>query len=238
MDLFAILIDIVMLGVFLTTIARYYYRGFFVSLISVIGSIVAIVAALLLANPVAEFVFETFMRSGITARVEASLQDTLPQQSVLVLVEGFTESMPASLTENLENFNILQSLEDFFNSGIAITGEGIVNTSVAPIMISVTSAVIFFFLLFIIKLGFSLVEKLFTFVDHVPVVSQLNSLLGGVIGIIPGAINVILVFSALVLIAMFTSGQVPIINTETLYSTFSGNLFDIVLNAVSGFFTP
>ncbi len=238
MDLFAILIDIVMLAILITTIVRFYKKGFFVSLFSVGGSIVAVVLALIFSNPLAVFVFDNFMRGGITARVDSSLSDALPQQSVSVLVEGFTESMPQSLTENLEGFNVPQVLEDLFTSGIELNSQSIVDTAVAPVMISVTSAVVFFFLVFAIKMCFILIERLFYAVDKIPIASQLNSILGGAIGLVPGVINIILVFSAFTLVAMFTSNQIPVINSDTLYATVTGNIFDIVLKSVSGYFSP
>ncbi len=237
MNLFAVLIDIAMLAIIIITIARYFNRGFFVSLFSFGGTIVAVVLALLLSNPVAEFVFDNFMRGGITARVESSLSDSLPQQSVAVLIEGFTESMPQSLMGNIENPDILGALESLFVDGVEVSSSHIVDTVVAPIMIAVAAAVIFFFIVFVIKLGFGLLEKMFYVVDKIPVASQLNSLLGGAIGIVPAVINVLLVFSAFTLVAMFTSGQIPIINFETLDETVTGDMFDIVLNAVSDFFT-
>ncbi len=239
MDFLLVLVDVVLLLILGYTVYRYFLKGFFAALISFVGSLVAIVVSLFLATPIAELLFDVFMRGNITTRVDSSLSDSLPEQSVSALISGLTDGFPGSLAESLDGINVTDELNSVFaGEATGVTADVIVSSTVAPIMIAMTATIIFFFLVFIIKGIFGLVEKVFYSFNKIPLVGQLNNVLGGVVGILPGLINAILVFAVLVLVAIFTSNQLPVINTAALDTTISGGIFNALLSAASGFFAP
>ncbi len=239
MEFLIILIDILLLLIVGVTVVRYYQKGFFASLISLVGTIVSVILALLLSTPIATFIFGVFMEGSITARVDSSLSDDLPEQSVEHIVSGLTDAFPDSLTVGVDGLNAVDELNSIFAGEMTgVTSDVIVSNTVAPVMIALTAAIIFFFLVFVFKGIFGIVEKLLYGVNKLAIVGKLNNVLGGVVGIVPGIVNAILVFAVLILIAVFTADQIPVLNSTDLDSTVGGTVFNSLLSAVSGFFTP
>ncbi len=239
MDSLLILVDVVLLLVLGFTVYRYFCKGFFAALISFVGTLVAIIVSLFLATPIANLLFDVFMKNNITTRVDSSLSDSLPEQSVTALISGLTDGLPGSLAESLDGINVTDELNSVFaGEATGVTADVIVSSTVAPIMIAMTATIIFFFLVFVIKGIFGLVERVFYSLNKVPFVGQLNNVLGGVVGIFPGFINAILIFAVLVLVAIFTSNELPVINTMDLDTTISGGIFNALLAAASGYFAP
>ncbi len=239
MEFLIILVDIVLLLIVAVTVINYYQKGFFVSLISLVGTIISVVLALFLATPIARFIFSVFMEGSITARVDSSLNDDLPEQSVEHIVSGLTDAFPDSLTTGVDGLNVIDELNSIFAGEMTgVTSDVIVSNTVAPVMIALTAAIIFFFLVFVFKGIFGIIEKLLYGVNKLQIVGKLNNILGGVVGLIPGTVNAILVFAVLILIAVFTADQLPILNSADLGSTVGGGIFNALLSSVSGFFTP
>ncbi len=239
MEILVILIDVLLLLIVAMTVVRYYRKGFFSSIIAFVGTIISVIIALLLSTPLARMIFDIFMKGSITARVDSSLSDSLPEQSVTHIITGLTDAFPESLTEGLDGLNAVEELNSIFAGEMTgVTSDVIVSNTVAPIMISLTATIIFFFLIFILKGVFGIVEKVFYGVNKVPFLGQLNNILGAAVGIIPGAVNAILVFAVLILIAVFTADQLPVLNSVDLNGTFGGTVFNSLLAAISGYFAP
>ncbi len=239
MEFLVLLVDVILLLIIAVTVVRYYRKGFFSSLISFVGTIISVIIALFLSTPIATAIFNVFMKGSISARIDSSLNDSLPEQSVEHIVTGITDAFPSSLTEGVDGLNVIDELNSIFAGDMTgVTSEVIVTNTVAPVMIGLTATIIFFFIVFILKGIFGIVEKLFYGINNIPVMGQLNNILGGAIGIVPGAVNALLVFAVLFLIAVFTSDQLPVLNSTDLNATVGGSIFNSILATVSGFFSP
>ncbi len=211
-------------------------KGFFAALVGLVGNLLTLLLALVLSNPIAEFIFEKFLRGGVITQVETALDTTLPMQSVEVFVQGFVDSLPSSLTAHTTDTIINNRLSTLFNSATEATADTVVELAVQPIMVSIMSAITFLFLMFVIGFVIQLLERFVAKLNLIPIAGPINRVLGGVLGVVPGAVNCILLYCLLVLIAAFTNNIIPVINEQAMVQSISGGLFFNLLESIAGVF--
>jgi len=200
-------LDIVLLCVFLLFVAVGIRRGFIRSAAHFLGSVIAAFLASVLGGAAAQWVFDVMFRRALVEKISESI-GTLGTENVSAALEGLLSSLPDFIARALEDAGItVNSLE-----GVLATRSGqaaeLIADSLAPVFVGFLKvlAVIVLFLLFmmLVRVLADMLSGLF----HLPLLRQLNGLLGGVFGFLLGLVSVWIVISA---VQVFT----PMLAAET-----------------------
>ncbi len=205
----AIVLDIVIVGVFLLSVFLGWKRGFIKSLTGLVAFAAALGVALWLSTPIAQWAYDAAVEPTITTAIEDTRHTAslTAQSSVDELVSALPDGVRALLSAagiDLDG-NLIEQLSP---DNTAITADRLVSDIIEPMIVSVFRAVAMLLLFVITTIVMSLVMKV---VDKVlsglPLLKGANRLLG----VIPGAVNgVISVFIAITLIQLLCSFDILI----------------------------
>ncbi len=200
-------LDIILACVFLLFVAVGIRRGFIKSAAHFLGSVFAAFLASALGGAIAQWVFDALFRGALVEKIGDSIA-SLGTENAAAAMEKVLSSLPDFIVRALEKAGITaNSLE-----GVLATRSGqaaeLVADSLAPVFVGFLKvlAVIVLFLLFMM-----LVRVLADLVSHafyLPVLRQVNGVLGGVFGFLLALVSVWVVVSA---IQVFT----PMLAEET-----------------------
>ena len=210
----AIFLDIALIAVVIFTIAYYMRRGFVAGLLGLVGNLVSLALAWVLSDQVSPTLFENFFKSGLIDQTTQliSEQGAAGVQSIL---DKFSAFLPASMMESLT-----QQANTIFNSGAPDMALAIVENIVAPLVMPLIGVVVFFAVFVLGRVVISLLVAIFSNVNRVPLVGGVNKGLGAVIGLVAGLINALMVLCVIWAIVVITSGNLPILNDQTLSGSY------------------
>ena len=104
-------------------------------------------------------------------------------------------------------------------AGGSTLAEAVVDTVMAPVILFLIQAVCFLVIFSIISLVFRFLVSLGRGVNHIPVVGQLNQLLGLGVGVVKAAIEGYIAVLLLMLIVGLTKGSLDFLNYQVLEDT-------------------
>lgn len=188
-------LDIILLCVFLLFVAVGIRRGFIRSAAHFLGAVVSACLAAMLGGAAAQWVFDALFRDALVEKIGASLS-ALGTGDASMAVEGFLSSLPDFLVRALEESGVTASSV----AGSIATQSGqaaeLIADSLAPVFVSFLKvlAVIVLFLLFMMLVR--VLSEILSAAFHLPVLSQVNGLLGGVFGFLLALVTVWVVLSA------------------------------------------
>ncbi len=155
-------------------------RGFIKTLVGFIGSFGALIAASLLARPVAGGVFDLFFRAPLHTTVETALVKAGAGQAT-ESVAALLKELPGFLSAYIKGNDLQGQLEGALNSGMASAANTVVEL-ISPLFISFLSLIAFFVLYLIVRLAVQLFSKVIEGIFKAPVLGSVNSVLGGILG--------------------------------------------------------
>lgn len=174
-------IVIVVLVLFTVIGAR---KGFIKAAADLLGGIIAMIAAGMLSNPVAEFIYTKLFAEAVESRIKAVLE-----VKGLELSEYFAQ-LPEFVSRWLDfaGINADTVAQKMAESGGSAAET--VTTTLAPIFVGLINVfvVIILFLLFMIII--KALANLLTGFFHLPLLKEVNGLLGAVLGILLGLLMV------------------------------------------------
>ena len=99
-------------------------------------------------------------------------------------------------------------------------GATIADQMLYPIIYTLLQALFFLLLFFAIMVIVRSLSKVFRGVRHIPLIGPVNSLLGGVLGLVQAAVVILIVVMALNLIIGVTGDGIPYLNNEAISKTY------------------
>lgn len=225
------IVDIILVVVFALVILISAKKGFFKSLVDLIGSLVAVLVAKLLSEGAAKAVFDGFVYKGAESALMQSLGEA-GSTDYVEQIENALASLPEGLNGILQIMGIdSQSLMDKL-SGVNLNGDNLVESLMNSVVVPLGTAVVQFelfvvfaiVLIFAVKLLAKLIDKI---VKKLPVIKGFNKTMGAVFGILRGLIIV-------VIISMLVSVVVGFIGNEMLIESVENSM---IINAVRGTIT-
>lgn len=195
-------IDIVVLVVLALSLIIGLWRGFLRTLLNLFSNLASIVVAILLARPVANIIKDWFgLLNALSNSISGAIEPILP-------VEGYPQTGEV-IRENLSGSNILNALIRPFISDISYESADVLANEIGSKLGMIALMVIVAIVLFIlIKIAVRLLAKLFDAITKKSAISGLDRLLGGVVGLIKGALFVFIVLSML-----YALNSLPFINS-------------------------
>ncbi|MDD3192700.1 MAG: CvpA family protein [Oscillospiraceae bacterium] len=201
-------------------------RGFVRTVVQLVGFFVSLFLANALSGVAATYVFEQFIRQGLTDKISEQILSSGSAAGFLQSLSAVLESIPSYLLNALEFAGLPADLTlPSLTGSVEQLAVGIVDQTVGPTCIALFSTV--FFLLFFSLLMFltRMVARGFTGLRHIPIVGPINSVLGGCVGAVEGVLYLYLIVTIASLVLALTGDRIPYLNRETLENTWLLRLF-------------
>lgn len=200
----AYILDGAVILIFLLAILIGYRRGFVKAAIRLVGCVLALVVALCISRPLAGGVFDVFLADPLKDTVAAQIGPT-DEQAVQEALDKVLENLPRPVVNALAGMGLgtpeeitRQVQGALGGSAQEIAGE-IVTLVLRPVAVSLLGALLFLivFVLCMVLVGIlaSVINKAF----QLPVLKQVNGLLGVVVGALEG---VLLVFVGVTIVTV------------------------------------
>ena len=220
----AMIFDLVMLVILISVTISYVRRGFAAGLVRFVGNLVSLLGAVFLSREAAPFVFQRFFENSFVERVEAtlSLQSKVNVGEIVEMYAGF-------LPEGLKNSLTVGGEELLGHVGSAPElAVRLVQEVIAPLLTPVIAIVVFFVAFALCRMLVSFVVTVLTNLNRIPLLGGVNKLLGFVMGLLAGSVDLYLVLSGVWALIAITGGAIPFLNDAVLDSSIAYTLFESI----------
>ncbi len=212
-----ILFDIVLVVLFLFFIYRGYRKGAVKTLLGFLGSIAAVVAAFVLSFLLADAVFSALIRPAFVRMANETLGETAGL-SVAQQISSMIEALPGFISNALQPEQLESQISAAWASGAATATDVVVDYIARPIVVMLLRVVLVLILLIVFSLLVKLAVKTGDAIARLPLLTQLNSFLGILIGMIKGAFVILLLMAVLRMIVSSIS-EPKIFSQENISSS-------------------
>lgn len=215
-----LLLDGIAVAVLIISIYRGGRQGLVQSIIRLVGSLAALIAALLLSKWLSAWLYESALQGG----VYSYLSDKIPEETFsTATLASFIENIPSSLLNLLQTtlgIDLTSSLNSAFQNGRPALLLFLTNEVIGPVVLFLTTAILF--LLLLILLGFLVryLARLFRFVNDIPLLGSINSILGGVVGLIRGFLVLFVLAVFVDFLCSITNNSWEVLNQSIIQRTF------------------
>lgn len=184
--------DIITVALFAFMLWKAWKDGFFKTLMHLISWFLALVLAIALATPVANWIFDTFIRTNMTTEIANQLESASSVGSFLSAWDAKLAEFPEAVQSFLQSGGMGSSgsiLESLTAEGTDFEiATQLVDTVIAPLATLLISLVCMIVLFVILTFLLSIVANVLSKIFRLPVLKQIDKTLGLVLGILQGAI--------------------------------------------------
>ena len=187
-----ILLDIGFVIIILLCVVLGYKKGFFKSIAGFIGAVIAMFLAWVLAGLIANALYQGIFREKLIDHISAVLSNdalaSFPEKAAQVVA-----NLPGFLSNTLNNQGITssqieQSLQAAGNNAAPATAD-LISPAVIWLLQLLLTVILFFILVILVRLVIKLIGNVF----RLPVLRQVDGILGGLFGIFKGVVYIFLV---------------------------------------------
>lgn len=181
-------------------------RGFIYSVVRFLGSMIAALLASALGGVLAQWLFDTMFRGAMVEKINSSLQ-TLGADNAAAAASQVLASLPDFLVRALEEAGVtLETVSHAINSQTS-GAAGMVVDYLSPVFVNFLKVlaviVLFFLFMTIVRLLAALVGDIL----RLPILKEVDGLLGGVFGFLLAMVSVwVVVAGVMVFMPMLDSG--------------------------------
>lgn len=199
----AYLFDLLLVALFALCVYVGWRRGFIKTVSGLIALALAVLVSAALSGPIADWAYTSMLEPNISSTLEAQLPaEVLPEAAE---IDVALEKLPPFVTDLLAAGEAIDGEVVLSKLGAVANGENIATAItekvIAPIvlpLLEMLCSVLLFIAVYVIAL---FVLRLLNVVAKLPVLKQLNGLLGMVAGVITGAVWVLFVARILYVVA-------------------------------------
>lgn len=201
-----ILLDIGFAIIILLCVVFGYKKGFFKSITGLIGAIIAMFLAWILSGLIAQAMYHGVFRGMLIDKISGVLsQDAIA--SIPEKTAHIVQTLPGFLSNTLTSKGITSgqiehSLATAGNNAAASTAD-LISPAIIWLLQLLLAAILFFILLVFVRL----IVKLLGNVFRLPVLRQIDGLLGGIFGIFKGVVYIFLACVLLQLLMPLTGSS-------------------------------
>lgn len=225
MNITAIVLDLLLAAAILYYFVHGWRKGFLSTFVHVVGYVLACCGAYIGSRALAETTYQLFIRQKLVQSVSEALQNSAASADVTTSIGAVLQTVPKVISGFVTTFfGGMEGLVKEFGDTIASTadsvGATIADQMLYPIIYTLLQALFFLLLFFAIMVIVRSLSKVFRGVRHIPLIGPVNSLLGGALGLIQGAVIVLIVVMALNLLIGVTGDSIPYLNNEAIAKTY------------------
>ena len=186
-----ILLDIGFVIIILLCVVFGYKKGFFKSIAGFIGAVIAMFLAWVLAGLIANALYQGVFREKLIDNISSVLSNdalaSFPEKAAQVVA-----NLPGFLSNTLNNQGITssqieQSLQAAGSNEAPATAD-LISPAVIWLLQLLLTVILFFFLVILVRLVIKLIGNVF----RLPVLRQVDGILGGLFGIFKGVVYIFL----------------------------------------------
>ena len=197
-------------------------RGFIKSVVRLLGFVVSVVGAALVSAPIAGWLYDSFLHVQAQALVAAKVEEGVAAASATLAEQ--VESVLASLPHGVQSLLAVYGVDASGMTGNVQASDTLVETImsgiITPLCVAVLQLVAFLVLFLVLFLIIRLLGKAIdTVFSSIPVIKQINGLLGGVLGFAEGVLVLFVLCFGLQLYMTLT-GANSLITTEHIQQTY------------------
>lgn len=214
-----VLIDLILVLIFTGIIYVSYKKGFVASFVNIIAYFAALAVATTFSIGLATFTYNNFVKEHLVNTVSDKLSEA-------VSFEGALEVFPDYITNAASSFGInSQDIIEKVNTSLAsntqeITEEAageIVDLIALPIATTILRSVFFFALFMICLFVFKFIGKrLGKLISKIPLVGAANAWLGALLGVVKGAVVILIICALTNMLLPSIEGSVPFLTQESI----------------------
>ena len=199
------IVDAIIIALIILVVVRSSKKGFVSSLIDAFSMIIASIASYMVTPKVAQFLYDSFIRSTVSKGFEKTLDEINSGAAINEKVDAMIASLPegaVNLAQSLGLVNINTIGSSIHMSGAVDNTElisTVLNDIAYNVMITITKVIAFFVLFVLFSLILRVISKFFENINKIPLIGKLNSTLGGVLGVIKAAIIIVVVCTVSIL---------------------------------------
>lgn len=191
------IIDIILVAIVVVSALIAAKKGFFLTVMSIISAVAALIGAKVLSNPAGVFVYESIVRNPVLAKVQSMLPESLTTNDPQMILDGLLEQLPDGIVALIENYGILDNAVTMTGDVAAFFSlEQLEINYIKPFCLSVLSllatVVIFYMLYVVLRLVSVFLNRILYKDKKKPANRILGAALGVVRAVIPLAILVLL----------------------------------------------
>lgn len=200
------------------------HKGLIRSVINLFGTVFSGYFAAIFGKVCAQWVYASMIKQSIISSVSDSLTASIGEGAIST-VNDIIDNLPGFIKAIVPNAEASSQLQDALNSGINAIADT-VEQLVAPIVIGIVSIAltVILFILFMVLVRF--ISRALTKVFRIPVLFGVNRTLGGILGLLKGAVLIMLAVALMSLLFDFgTQNQQTISNTYLFKLFYNYNIF-------------
>lgn len=219
------ILDLLLVAAIVFYFARGWHKGFLSTLVQVVGYVLALCGAYIGSRALAETTYQLFIREKLVQSVSDALQNSAASADITATIGAVLEAVPKMLQGFVTSFfGGVDGLAKEFGSTLSGAAESVSATiadqMLYPIIYTLLQALFFLLLFFAIMVIVRSLSKVFRGVRHIPLIGSINSLLGGILGLVQAAVIVLIIVMALNLLIGVTGDGIPYLNNEAIGETY------------------
>lgn len=215
----ALILDVILIAVIVLTAFRYKKKGFVAGLLDLVGNLLALLVAWIASDRISPTVFENFFKQGLIEKITQTVQEQ-GTSGLTMLVENFSSILPGGMADE-----VTRSLQEILGSGAPDLAVRIVDTILTPLIVPMITVVLFFIAFAVCKLVISMLVAVLTNINKIPVIGSVNELLGILVGVAGGVLNVVLLLCLIWAVVAITNNNLPVLNHDMLSGSMMYSLF-------------
>ena len=215
----ALILDVILIAVIVLTAFHYKKKGFVAGLLDLVGNLLALLVAWIASDRISPTVFENFFKQGLIEKITQTVQEQ-GTSGLTMLVENFSSILPGGMAGE-----VTRSLQEILGSGAPDLAVRIVDTILTPLIVPMITVVLFFIAFAVCKLVISMLVAVLTNINKIPVIGSVNELLGILVGVAGGVLNVVLLLCLIWAVVAITNNNLPVLNHDMLSGSMMYSLF-------------
>lgn len=215
----ALILDVILIAVIVLTAFHYKKKGFVAGLLDLVGNLLALLVAWIASDRISPTVFENFFKQGLIEKITQTVQER-GTSGLTMLVESFSSILPGGMADK-----VTRSLQEILGSGAPDLAVRIVDTILTPLIVPMITVVLFFIAFAVCKLVISMLVAVLTNINKIPVIGSVNELLGILVGVAGGVLNVVLLLCLIWAVVAITNNNLPVLNNDMLSGSMMYSLF-------------
>ncbi len=227
MEFSSVVVDGICLLIIVLCAVRAHKQGFATAVVNLLGKFVRLFVGMFASDKLSPLIFQK-MRPSMITRVMEYFESNIGVIEIGSILDRITESWP-------ERFGFLENISGKLPSFLALNESGarwITDNIVAPFFTECIGAVVFIVCFVLVSLLCNFLGRALKIVNKVPIVGGLNRILGVLVGIVSGCLNIILLSFLLSIIVVVSKDALPFINSRTL----AGSKILALTGAINPFF--
>lgn len=219
-----IIIDVVAVFIFLVVIYKSYRMGFMRAVVLLIGYAASVVAAFYLSTMLTDWLYNEFIRQRIITSIDEIIRNS--SNATIASVVPFVLDMlpqiffrPMIVNSFGGESGIITIIEEQTSGAIETLSLVITELIIAPLLTFAMNVLICLLIFTICIIIVKAIARLFTRIYAIPILGPINSLLGGLMGLLKAPIVLVIIGAVVSLFCTVTSNKVLWLNNELIEQT-------------------